>query len=81
MHFDTNQLMGDAKVNCDNLSTCNGAEYTSGSDDDEFIDVETIQPHNNSTCRTQVWNVRIEEANWQKTKYKIVLSFCKYCLS
>ena len=54
MHFDTNQLIGDAKINCDNLSTGNEAEYTSGSDDDEFIDVETIQPHGNSTCRTQV---------------------------
>ena len=54
MHFDTNQLIDDDKIDCDNLTTCNEAEYTSGSDDDEFIDVETIQPNSNSTCRTQV---------------------------
>ena len=54
MYFDTNQLIDDDKIDCDNLTTCNEAEYTSGSDDDEFIDVETIQPNSNSTCRTQV---------------------------
>ena len=59
MYFDTNQLIGDAKINCDKFGTRNEMEDTSGSEEDEFIDVETIMPHNNSFCRAQVLNYRI----------------------
>ena len=63
MYFDANQLIEDAKINCDNLSTCNTMEDTFGSEEDEFIDVETIMPQKNSFCRDQVWNFRIWNVN------------------
>ena len=63
MYFDTNQLNEDAKTNCDNLSTSNTMEDTSGSEEDEFIDVETILPHTSSFCWAQVLKFRIWNAN------------------
>ena len=54
MYFDTNQLIEDAKIICDNGSSCNTMEDTSGSEEDEFIDVETILPHTSSFCWDQV---------------------------
>ena len=54
MYFDANQLIEDANINCDNLSTSNTMEDVSDSEEDEFIDVETILPHTSSFCWAQV---------------------------